>query len=97
MAAGDGTTQTGGRDGGETGRRAPHPRLAVLLAERLTLLRGPALRAPLAVLLGIGAFLLAFPSLAQTLTLDLGEEGGVTERALQLIALVTVLALAPFC
>ncbi len=32
---------------------------------------------------------------AQTLTLDLGPGGGVTERALQLIALVTVLALAP--
>jgi flagellar biosynthesis protein FliP len=32
---------------------------------------------------------------AQTLTLDLGPGGGVTERALQLVALVTVLALAP--
>ena len=32
---------------------------------------------------------------AQTLTLDLGAGGGVTERALQLVALVTVLALAP--
>jgi len=32
---------------------------------------------------------------AQTLTLDLGSGGGVTERALQLVALVTVLALAP--
>src|SRR5215204_5052888 len=32
---------------------------------------------------------------AQTLTLDLGQGGGVTERALQLVALVTVLALAP--
>jgi len=54
-----------------------------------------ALRMPVACLIGTGAFLLAFPSLAQTLTLDLGEEGGVTERALQLIALITVLALAP--
>src|SRR5687767_8254818 len=32
---------------------------------------------------------------AQTVTLDLGPGGGVTERALQLVALVTVLALAP--
>ncbi len=32
---------------------------------------------------------------AQTLTLDLGAGGGVTERALQLVALITVLALAP--
>jgi flagellar biosynthetic protein FliP len=32
---------------------------------------------------------------AQTLTLDFGAGGGVTERALQLVALVTVLALAP--
>ena len=40
--------------------------------------------APAACLVGTGAFLLAFPSLAQTLTLDLGEEGAaVTERALQ--------------
>jgi flagellar biosynthetic protein FliP len=32
---------------------------------------------------------------AQTLSLDLGPSGGVTERALQLVALITVLALAP--
>src|SRR5437763_6773232 len=32
---------------------------------------------------------------AQTLTLDLGPGGGVTERALQLVALITVLSLAP--
>ena len=32
---------------------------------------------------------------AQSVTLDLGPGGGVTERALQLVALVTVLALAP--
>src|ERR671910_513532 len=32
---------------------------------------------------------------AQTVTLDLGPGGGVTERALQLVALVTVLSLAP--
>lgn len=33
--------------------------------------------------------------LAQTLSLDLGEGGGVTQRALQFIALLTVLSLAP--
>jgi flagellar biosynthetic protein FliP len=32
---------------------------------------------------------------AQTVTLDFGPNGGVTERALQLVALITVLALAP--
>jgi len=35
------------------------------------------------------------PALAQSITLDLNEGGGITERALQLIALVTVLSLAP--
>ena len=39
--------------------------------------------------------LLGLPASAQTLSLDLGPGGGVTERALQLVALVTVLALAP--
>ncbi|MGL4323938.1 MAG: flagellar type III secretion system pore protein FliP [Beijerinckiaceae bacterium] len=32
---------------------------------------------------------------AQTLSLDLGQGGGVTERALQLITLITLLSLAP--
>ncbi|WP_336489175.1 flagellar type III secretion system pore protein FliP [Methylobacterium nigriterrae] len=36
----------------------------------------------------------ATPVLAQSVTVDLGA-GGVTERALQLVALITVLALAP--
>ncbi len=35
------------------------------------------------------------PASAQTLTLDIGQGGGVTDRALQLIALVTILSLAP--
>ncbi|HVL74148.1 MAG TPA: flagellar type III secretion system pore protein FliP [Beijerinckiaceae bacterium] len=54
-------------------------------------------RPALARILGgvAAACLLAGPAAAQTLTLDLGPGGGVTERALQLIALVTVLALAP--
>jgi flagellar biosynthetic protein FliP len=47
------------------------------------------------VLAFTAAALAAAPCAAQTLSLDLGPGGGVTERALQLIALVTVLALAP--
>ncbi|MCX7340730.1 MAG: flagellar type III secretion system pore protein FliP [Hyphomicrobiales bacterium] len=35
------------------------------------------------------------PAVAQTMTLDFGQGGGVTERALQLIALITVLSVAP--
>jgi len=35
------------------------------------------------------------PALAQSITLDLNEGTGITERALQLVALVTVLSLAP--
>ncbi len=38
--------------------------------------------------------LLASPALAQSVTVDLGA-GGTTERALQLVALITVLAVAP--
>src|SRR5215211_4802351 len=41
------------------------------------------------------AIAMAATAEAQTLTLDLGQGGGVTERALQLVALVTVLSLAP--
>jgi flagellar biosynthetic protein FliP len=37
----------------------------------------------------------ASPALAQTLSLDLGQGGGVAERALQLVAVLTVLSLAP--
>jgi len=47
------------------------------------------------VALAGGLLLAADPALAQSITLDLGEGDGVTERALQLIALITVLALAP--
>ena len=48
-------------------------------------------------ILGFAApiLLMASAAAAQTVTLDLGPGGGVTERALQLVALVTVLALAP--
>jgi flagellar biosynthetic protein FliP len=45
--------------------------------------------AALIMLMGMGG------AIAQSLTLDLGPGGGVTERALQLVALVTILALAP--
>ncbi|AWN53017.1 flagellar type III secretion system pore protein FliP [Methylobacterium sp. 17Sr1-1] len=47
-------------------------------------------RAALALLLLSGG-----TAVAQSLTVDLGPSGGVTERALQLVALITVLALAP--
>ncbi len=46
-------------------------------------------------LLWLGAAGLGAPAMAQTMTLDFGAGGGVTERALQLIALITVLSLAP--
>lgn len=41
------------------------------------------------------ALALCEPARAQTLSLDLGQGGGVAERALQLIAVITVLSLAP--
>jgi flagellar biosynthetic protein FliP len=47
--------------------------------------------------LGAGSILpvLTSEAFAQTLSLDLGTTGGTTERALQLIALITVLSIAP--
>jgi len=48
------------------------------------------------VLIGSLIAALAAPdALAQEVTLNLGEEGSLTERVLQLIALITVLSLAP--
>jgi flagellar biosynthesis protein FliP len=52
------------------------------------------------LLLAVAAVSLALvavvaPAAAQTVTLDFGQGGGVTERALQLIALITVLSVAP--
>ncbi|MGL4729256.1 MAG: flagellar type III secretion system pore protein FliP [Bosea sp. (in: a-proteobacteria)] len=38
---------------------------------------------------------MASPALPQSLTLDFGQGGGVSERALQLIAMITLLSLAP--
>ncbi|MEA1831889.1 flagellar type III secretion system pore protein FliP [Methylobacterium durans] len=46
------------------------------------------------LLLALSLTVWARPALAQSVTVDLGA-GGVTERALQLVALITVLALAP--
>jgi len=43
----------------------------------------------------LASFVFADLALAQSITLDLNEGTGITERALQLIALVTVLSLAP--
>ena len=53
-----------------------------------------------ALLVALGAmliFLVAGPSeaLAQALTIGLGEDLGLTERAIQLVALITILSLAP--
>ncbi len=45
---------------------------------------------------GIGALWLAAPATAQQLSLDLGEQGGsMTSRLVQMIALLTVLSIAP--
>jgi flagellar biosynthetic protein FliP len=64
-------------------------------ANRLRILGSPRrLTLASAAALGLVA-LLPLGAAAQTLTLDLGPGGGVTERALQLVALVTVLSLAP--
>ena len=47
-------------------------------------------------LLTLGGLLAAGPALAQTLSLDLGPDGGTTTgRIVQLVALITVLSLAP--
>lgn len=47
-----------------------------------------------AAAMAAGAILAAAPAHAQGINIDLGE-GGITERALQLVALITVLSLAP--
>ncbi len=55
--------------------------------------RGPRRAAAAAAL--AGALILATGAAAQSISIDLGEGAGVTERALQLVALITVLSLAP--
>lgn len=47
------------------------------------------------VLAGILAVLLAVPAAAQDITIDMGDADTLTARTLQIIALVTVLSLAP--
>ena len=47
----------------------------------------------LAIVLTAGV--LAQPALAQDISINLGQGGGVTERAVQLIALLTILSIAP--
>jgi flagellar biosynthetic protein FliP len=49
----------------------------------------------LSLLLALVSMLGVGPVAAQGITIGFGEEGGVTERAVQLIALVTILSLAP--
>ena len=53
----------------------------------------PAL-AGLLVLVGVSLFLTT-PGLAQDISIDFGDDATLTERALQLVALITVLSLAP--
>ncbi len=42
-----------------------------------------------------GVSILAFPAFAQDLSIDFGDQTTVTERAVQLVAIITVLSLAP--
>lgn len=53
------------------------------------------MRAALLAITFLAAFLLAGPATAQELSLDLGEEGSLTGRVVQLVLLLTVLSLAP--
>src|SRR3954470_10837096 len=57
--------------------------------------RSPRLRMASRLMPAAALSILSFGASAQTLTLDLGPGGGATERALQLVALITVLSLAP--
>jgi flagellar biosynthetic protein FliP len=47
------------------------------------------------VVAGALTVLSAQPALAQSVSIDFGQNAGLTERALQLVALVTILAVAP--
>ncbi|MBE7243944.1 MAG: flagellar type III secretion system pore protein FliP [Actinomycetospora chiangmaiensis] len=58
------------------------------------MIRRPVRLRRLAALAGLSALLWSGSALAQSVTVDLGA-GGTTERALQLVALITVLAVAP--
>ena len=51
---------------------------------------------PAGLLVGVQALVFgANPAAAQAINIDFGEGGGLTERAVQLVALITVLSLAP--
>ncbi len=52
-------------------------------------------RAPLLAIAALAMGLMAFPAMAQEVTLSLGEDGTLTGRTLQLLAVITVLSLAP--
>lgn len=47
------------------------------------------------VVAGLGGLISANPALAQSVTLDIQPGGGLTSRAVQLVALISVLSLAP--
>ncbi len=53
------------------------------------------MRKPAKILGFLLLFFISTAAHAQSLTLNLGEGGGISERAIQIIALVTVLSLAP--
>ena len=56
---------------------------------------GTARRVSFLVAIVLTAGLLASPAFAQDISINLGQGGGVTERAVQLIALLTILSVAP--
>ncbi|TDR89636.1 flagellar type III secretion system pore protein FliP [Enterovirga rhinocerotis] len=57
--------------------------------------RSTARRATVGALAACGFILVPASALGQSITLDLGPGGGLTERVFQLVALITVLAIAP--
>ena len=66
-------------------------------AEAIRRARPEELRRAALIALGATATSLAFPTfaLAQAINLDLGSGGGLTDRVIQLVGLLTVLSLAP--
>ena len=52
-------------------------------------------RVVIASVVGLAAGLLSGDAVAQDISINLGQGGGVTERAIQLIALLTILSIAP--
>ena len=80
---------------GANAMRGARPRCAASSGTGMTEPRSfPSRRLCLPILIGLGLAGAATAVQAQSLSVDLGT-GGVTERALQLVALLTVLALAP--